>query len=219
MGLRNFERRLERLVEGAFARAFRTGLRPVEIGRRLGREMEISTTLGLGGQRVAPNHHVVHLSPGDGEQLGGVKASLERELAEVARDTARDEGWVFMGPVNVEIVIDPKLKTGRFEIDAELREAPGGAGFGSIVDDDGNRHELADQVFVIGRLPECGLQLSDPNVSRRHAELRPVEGGWVLVDLESMNGSHVNGRPIREQRLADGDEISIGHHLLRFEAS
>jgi hypothetical protein len=219
MGLRNFERRLERLVEGTFARAFRTGLRPVEIGRRLRREMEIATTLGLGGQRVAPNHHVVRLSPGDAEQLGGVKTSLERELAEVARDAARDEGWVFMGPVRVEITTDPKLRTGRFEIDAELREAPGGVGFGSLVDDEGGRHELADRTFVIGRLPECDLQLTDPNVSRRHAELRPVEGGWVLVDLDSMNGSFVNGVAIREQRLAHADELAIGDHRLRFEAS
>lgn len=219
MGLRNFERRLERLVEGTFARAFRTGLRPVEIGRRLRREIEIGTTLGLGGQRVAPNHHTVRLSDNDADQLGGVRASLERELAEVARDAARDEGWVFMGPVRVEITTDPKLRTGRFEIDAELREAPGGVGFGSLVDADGRRYELGDQRFVVGRLPECDIQLIDPNVSRRHAELRPIEGGWVLIDLESMNGSAVNGRPVREQRLAEGDLIEIGDHALRFEAS
>ena len=76
-----------------------------------------------------------------------MRASLERELAEVARDGARDEGWVFMGPVRVEITTDPKLRTGRFEIDAELREAPGGAGFGSLVDEEGRRYELGSQIF------------------------------------------------------------------------
>lgn len=219
MVLRSFERRLERLVEGVFARAFRTGLRPVELGRRLTREMDAGVTVGLGGGSVAPNHFTVRLSPTDSEHLAGVKQSLERELGEAAREHAHDEGYRFMGPVNVELYQDDRLSTGRFEVHAELREAEGGAGFGSLVDVDGTRHELTGTSVVIGRLPECDLQIAAPNVSRRHAELRAIEGSWVIFDLESMNGVTVNDHQVREQRLVDGDDVAIGAHVFRFDAS
>ena len=219
MGLRGLERRLERLVEGVFARAFRSGLRPVELGRRLTRVMDDNRTVGVGGSTVVPNHFRVHLAPEDAEQLAGVQSSLGRELADVARDHARDEGYLFMGPVRVELLADGTRGAGRFHIDGELREQPGGTGAGSLVLPSGDRRGLGAEPFQVGRMGECDLTLADPNVSRRHAELRPVDGSWVVVDLGSMNGTRVNGRPVTEQRLVDGDEIAIGHHVLRFEAS
>ncbi len=219
MGINGIERRLERLVEGVFSRAFRTGLRPVEIGRRLTRDMRSHLTLGLDGRPVAPNHFVVHLSATDHGRLGGLGASLRRELADAAREEASGEGWTFMGPVQVEMALDDRLTTGRFTVRSELREAPGGASFGNLVEPNGRRHELGSRTYTLGRLPGCDLQLTHPDVSRKHAELRPVEGGWVLVDLASMNGTRINGSPISAQRLDDGDEIGLGRHVMRFEVS
>jgi FhaA, N-terminal domain/FHA domain len=219
MGLRGVERRLERMVEGVFSRAFRSGLRPVELGRRITRVMDEHRTVGVAGTTVVPNHFTVHISPDDAEQLGGVVHSLGRELADVAREHARDEGYAFMGPVRVDLVADGTQGAGRFDIEADLREQIGGKGAGSLVLSTGDRLELGAEPFQVGRLGECGLTLPDPNVSRRHAELRPVDGAWVIADLGSMNGTRVNGRQITEQRLVDGDVISVGHHSFRFEAS
>src|SRR3546814_2964348 len=90
MGSRGFERRLERMVEGAFARAFKSGLRPVELGRRMIREMDDHRSVGVRGDTVVPNSFTVALSTSDLEQFEGVQDSLARELADAAREHARD---------------------------------------------------------------------------------------------------------------------------------
>jgi hypothetical protein len=69
----------------------------------------------------------------------------------------------------------------------------------------------ASGTLVIGRAPGCDLQLSEPTVSRRHAELRRVAGGWELRDLGSTNGTRVNGRRVRgREPLRAGDVVSLG---------
>ena len=99
MGLKGFERRLERFVEGAFARAFKSSLRPVELWRRLVREMDDQRTVGVRGQTAVPNHFTITLGAEDYDELSGVEESLSRELTDAARSHAREEGYVFMGPV------------------------------------------------------------------------------------------------------------------------
>jgi len=218
MGLRNFERALERMVEGAFARAFQTSVRPIELGRRLTREMDEHRTIGVRGQEVAPNSFTVALCEPDYADLADVRDTLARQLEEAAREHARDEGYAFMGPVEVEITFNPVLRPGRFEVEGRLREGPGG-GAGSLVLADGRRVRLGDEPATIGRLPDCTISLSDPNSSRTHAEVRQHADGWMVVDLNSTNGTKVNGSPVRERVLQDGDEITVGNTEIRFEES
>src|SRR3954447_19721051 len=218
MGLQGFEQRLERLVEGVFAKAFRSGLKPVEVGRRLTRDMDLHRTLGVNGP-LAPNHFTVALSTADSEQFDSFSEVLTRELAESARDHARAEGYGFVGPVHVELQVDGSLTQGQFLVASAFQEAPGGAPVGSIFLEDGRRIEIGEQPLVIGRVPECDIPLSDPNVSRRHAEIRRQGTGFVVVDLGSTNGTRVNGVRVREQMLVDGDELAFGNTRMRFEAS
>lgn len=219
MGIRGFEQRLERLVEGTFARVFRSGLRPVELGRRLVREMDANRSIGVSGEAVAPNHFVVELSDADAAQFAEVTESLRRELADAAREHARDEGYAFLGPVGVDVVVGPKLKTGSFRIAAGLREGHGGLAPGSLVLPDGQRIVLGEAIVTIGRLGDSTLMLDDRNVSRHHAEIRPQGTGFVLIDLGSTNGTTVNGERVAERQLRDGDLIEFGAIVIRFEAS
>lgn len=219
VGLKGFERRLERMVEGAFARAFRSTIRPVELGRRLVREMDDNRSVDVRGQTVVPNHYTIELSPSDHEQFAEVHERLQRELSDAAREHARDEGYTFMGPVAVDIVVEEKRKTGSFTITGRMREAAGGVGAGSLVLPNDERVPLNNSVVTLGRRPESTIVLTDPNVSRKHAEIRPNGGGYLLVDLRSTNGSRVNGVRVTEQQLKDGDELSFGNTTLRFEAS
>jgi hypothetical protein len=219
MGIRGFERRLERTVEGAFARAFKSGLRPVELGRRLVREMDDHRSVGVRGGTLVPNSFTVALSVSDLEQFEDVQDSLARELAEAAREHARDEGYTFMGPVEIHLVEDQGLHTGAFQITGRLAQGEGGAGAGSIVLPSGDRFTLTESVITIGRHPESNLVLADPNVSRNHAEIRPQGDGFVVVDLGSTNGSRVNGVRVGTQVLEDGDELTFGNTRMRFEAS
>jgi hypothetical protein len=217
MGLQRFERRLEQLVEGAFTKAFRSGLQPVEIGRRLVRELDAGRTAGVRGT-VAPNHFTVTLSPDDAERFAGFHDALVRELQEAARDHVRTEGYHFIGPVEVVIEVDERRKRGDLRVEAEIVEGEGGVP-GSLVLPDGGRVRLGEWVTVIGRLADCEINLADPQVSRRHAEVRPAANGFRVVDLGSMNGTRVNGMAVSDQELHDGDVITVGSTAIRYEES
>jgi hypothetical protein len=218
MGLQQFERRLERLVEGVFARAFRSGLQPVEVGRRMTREMDLRRTVAPRGT-IAPNAFTVLLSPADHERFAPIESELVDELLSVARDHARADGYLFLGPVTVELVTDPDLSPGTLLVSGEIVDS--GMGSASLVTTDGKRIALGATPVRIGRLPACDIVLADPNVSRKHAEIRRTEdgfGGHMVVDLGSTNGTKVNGIPVRSQRLEHGDEVTVGGTRLRYEA-
>ena len=218
MGLTDFERRLERLVEGVFAKAFRSGLQPVELLRRLTREMDVRRTQGVRGT-IAPNWFQFAVSPQDYERFESLMGTVTRDLADAAREHAKQEGYKFVGPVHVEIEQDASVGTGTFLMAADVRESPGGAAVGTVVLPDGKRVSVGEDAVSIGRMPECDIVLADHNVSRRHAEVRRQDGGFVVVDLGSTNGTKVNGAGVRERRLNDGDEITVGASTLRFETS
>jgi FHA domain-containing protein len=137
--LRDFERRLEGAVEGLFARAFRSGVQPVELGKRLVRELEDGRTVGVNRVYV-PNLYVYELSPADREQFADYEQALAQELALLAVDTARERNWAMLGPARIEFETAEDLERGRFRVagrvDAADQEAdyaaaagqPGGAG-------------------------------------------------------------------------------------------
>jgi hypothetical protein len=218
MGLQQFERRLERLVEGVFAKAFRSGLQPVEVGRRLTREMDLRRTVAPRGT-LAPNRFTVALSRSDRERFAPIEGELIDELISVARDHARSERYVFLGTVSVELVTDPDISPGMLVVAGEMTQSGGGPS--GVILPDGHRVPLGNDPVTIGRLPECAIVLTDPNVSRRHAEIRRAEdgaGGHVLVDLGSTNGTKVNGVVVGSHRLKHGDEITVGSTPMRYEA-
>jgi hypothetical protein len=219
MGINAFERRLERMVDGVFARAFRSSLRPIEIGRKLVREIDDHRSVDVKGRVIVPNQFTVTLSHDDLEQFADIHEALVRELCDAAREYARDEGYTFMGPVAVELVEAVTQKSGRFKLEGRMVEAASMAGAGSIVLPTGDRIVLGEESLTIGRLPSCDIPVPDPNVSRKHAEIRPSGAGYVVVDLGSTNGTRVNGATVNERKLTDGDVIAVGTTRLRFEAS
>jgi hypothetical protein len=218
VGLKGFERRLERLVEGTFAKAFRSGVEPVEIGRKIVRAVDAGRTLGVSGHAVAPNQIVVYLSPADLDQFESYTDALSRDLAEATRTHAKEEGYRFIGPVSVALAPDDGLRAGDVDVVADIAEGEGGR-VGSLVLPDGSRIPLGEDPAVIGRLPDCAVALNDARASRHHAEVRPHGDGFVVVDLGSMNGTTVNGVAVKQQELTDGDVIGVGSTSIGFEAS
>lgn len=242
MVMQSLERRLERMVTGVFSRGSRTNIRPIELGRRLVREMDDQRSVDVKGRRVVPNDFTVQLSQEDFDSFSEIADVLQTELVEAAREYARSEGYHFMGPVKVELSVDQTQKVGRFEVQGALRQSASvaspagntspntsgstgtgsgaGSGVGSVVLPSGQRITLGDETVTVGRLSECTVPLNDQNVSRRHAEIRPNRGRFVVVDLGSTNGTMVNGTRIHgETVLSDGDIISFGSTYVRFEAS
>ncbi len=149
-----------------------------------------------------------------------IEDALVAELAEAAREYAREEGYHFMGPVNVELRVDNNLRSGRFGILSQLKQADAGTRSGTVVMPSGDRISLVDDEHLIGRLADCTIVVSDGNTSRHHARISRSGSSFVIADLNSTNGTFVNGeRLLADHRLADGDIITVGSVSLRFEAS
>jgi hypothetical protein len=167
---------------------------------------------------IAPNSFRVRLGPEDRARFEAFETTLLRELSDAARAHAREEGYGFLGQVVVSIETDPDLGAGHCAVTGEIVADPDGR-VGTLVTPDGRRIPVAERPILIGRLSSCDIPLGDPQVSRRHAEVRRDAEGFAVFDLGSTNGTVVNGAPVRERRLSDGDELRIGSATIRFETS
>jgi hypothetical protein len=130
-----------------------------------------------------------------------------------------------VGPPEVEFQVDAGLGKGRFACEAtfvegeeELAPQPAVGEHGTLLLPGGRMVSLTQPEVTIGRLPECDVVVDDPGASRQHAQIRRTDGGFVLVDLGSTNGTLVNDEPIREHVLENGDRITIGETVLEFRS-
>src|SRR6186997_123440 len=119
--LRDFERRLGGLVEGFFATTFRSGLQPVELAKRMMREMDANKTVGV-REVWAPNRYLFTLSETDGQRFEQAEQALVTELKQVVREAAAERGWGLVGPPEIEFQVDTDLGKGRFECEASFVE-------------------------------------------------------------------------------------------------
>ena len=243
--LQRFERRLEGMVEGAFARAFKSELQPVEVASAVQREMDDRAAIVARGRTLVPNDFVVEVSQSDLGRLDVYAENLGHELATLAREYAKEQGYSFVGPVRVRFEGLPDLATGLFRIRSgvirghtveagEVRQpvsdlprsdgarfygnprlVVAGSGPGTGLQA-GSTYDLQTPVTLLGRGTDCDLRLVDTGVSRHHAELRVEDSQVVLVDLGSTNGTLVNGQPVRRVALTDGTSITLGRTTLVF---
>ena len=220
--LQRFERRLEGLVQGAFAKTFGGWVEPVEVAAALSREAADKKTILAAGRVLVPNAYVVELSPADSERLGEWDAQLRTELATMVGESAKEQGWSFVGPVEVEFSQVADLDTGAFRVrsavhQGELPATPPDEGPHVVHD---SRTVPLSAVLVIGRGTEADLQVHDTGVSRRHAELRhtPDTGAVEVHDLGSTNGTRVNGRRVTAATLTDGDVVTVGATELTYRS-
>ena len=255
--LRTIEQKIEGLFEGMFGRAFRTHVQPVELARKLAKEMDEHRTISVSRVYV-PNEYSVYLSSTDREQFTGYEGSLVGELQDYLVEHARRESYATLTTPKVLMKTDDDLSIGEFGIATRmvqpegrgvpLRDEPAGQvepgatmiykakapqpteaaspvelGVEQGVERErftltmnGKAYVLEERRAVLGRSKECDVQVPDANVSRRHAELREEGGSWWLVDLDSTNGTELNGKRVQRAKLADGDRIGLGELELVF---
>ena len=219
MGLQSFENGLGRMVEGMFSRAFKSSVRPIEIGRRLVKEIDSKRAVDVKGRRVVPNEFVISLSPTDQAALAEIEAALIAELVEAVKEYCADESYHLRGTVLVTIKSDENLTSGRIDIDSVVRKTQAVSGTGVLILADDRRVNVGTAPVVIGRSSDCDIPFDDSNVSRRHAEITFLADAHTVTDLASTNGTKVNGVTITAPRtLRHGDIISVGTYTVRYEA-
>ena len=186
--------------------------------------MEGAKTVSVGAVYV-PNRYLIHLGTEDFERFEGLIPTLQEEFGSLLSRSAAERRWHFPGALVVEFAEDAEVAPGRFEVraehdaDAVAPPAPE-SHVREVLRLTGSQPPkewvLDSGRLVMGRLPTCEISLNDANASRQHAELVKREDGWWLVDLDSTNGTFVNGSLVKERRLGPGDRIQIGSSRLEF---
>jgi hypothetical protein len=222
--LQRFERRLEGLVEGAFAHVFKGVVEPVEVASALQREAgDHRAILGL-GRILVPNRYVVELAPSDHERLATYADPLAQELAVMVAEHLQEQGWTTFGQIRVELQQAADLHTGIFRVSSSVDAVQSGAlpaapTGGWLVDDTtGRDFPLRQGITVLGRGDRADIRLPDTGISRRHAQVSFDGDHAVLTDLGSTNGTLVNGQRVSEQLLRSGDLIQLGGVTLKYRA-
>jgi Protein of unknown function (DUF3662)/Inner membrane component of T3SS, cytoplasmic domain len=243
--LRTVESKLEGLVEGVFNRAFRARVQPVELARRLAKEMESYKTVSV-SRTYVPNEYIVFLSREDRRQFEGYEPALLEELSSHLLEHASREGLALLTRPKVTFETDRRLRMGEFGIQPRLVKPPEDereqvsqgdlgatmvysatraqraaappepAAARALLIMDGKTFVLDQPRAVVGRSRRCDFVVEDPNVSRRHFELQQRGSDWYAVDLESTNGIAVNGKRVSSVQLQPGDEIVAGTSRMRF---
>jgi hypothetical protein len=220
--LGRLERAFERIVDGGIASAFRLRVQPAEIGRQLERAMLNGRVTSV-GVTIAPNAFEVRLHPDDAATFADWNEALSREMESWLAELAYARGITNIGAISVQIVADSSMRrrsvqaSGRFEAapprpkdsrvdlpvqSSALRLVPVKSGTPGAA--------LRQRRLTVGRAEDNDLVLPDAEVSRHHARLERGGAGWLLIDLESTNGTWVNGERILRAEIAEGDELAFG---------
>jgi hypothetical protein len=224
-GLQDFENKLEQLISGAFARAFRSAVQPVEISAALQREVDNNAQILSRDRRLVPNAFHVELSAQDMERMAPY--GLTEEFTNALRDHAESQGYVFPGPVTIEFEEAEDLTTGRFRVRSKAMAKVSHNATNTqvtrakaLLEVNGTQHPLDPPGLIVGRGSEADLRINDPGVSRRHVEFLVESTGSALggkgiritvQDLGSTNGMLVDGTKVAQATLYDGSSVRIGN--------
>ena len=213
--LDSFERGLERAVNGAFAKTFRSGVQPVELSGALRKELDTKAAVVSRDRILAPNAFTITLAPEDYDRMRQLGPALIDELEAAVQHHAKRQRYQFAGALQIELVKGPQLTTGIVEVTSVTDQ--GEVAWAPAVDIGGRQYQIAHARTVIGRGSEADITVDDGSISRRHIEI-----GWdgrraQVRDLGSTNGSSLNGRALSQPTVLNpGDTITLGHTTVVF---
>ncbi|HEX3369764.1 MAG TPA: FhaA domain-containing protein [Candidatus Cybelea sp.] len=212
------EQACAQFIERTFAKSFPSDVEPAQIARKLVATMEAQTR-GEDGRPFAPSVYAVYVSPADFERLEQHREYLEEAWIDLLRDLATKVGVAFVdGEPRVTMSARPSVPLGAIAIEVgDAARAIAKFALRMI------KGLPVDGVYSItgttrvGRGDENEIVLLDPGVSRAHAVFEFDAGEPLVRDLDSTNGTYVNGRRVRVESLQDGDELRFGNTRMRFE--
>ena len=212
--LDNFEKGLERAVNGAFAKTFRSGLAPVEITSALRRELDTKAAVISRDRILVPNSFRVIVGPGDYQRMLAIGPTLNDDLIQFVQTHAKQQGYQFAGGISLELVQNPRLTDGLVQI--ESANAAGEVTWTPVLDVAGKRYPITSSRTVIGRGSDAHITIDDPGTSRKHVEILWDGKRAQVKDLGSTNGSQLNGAPVSKAPLEPESVIQIGRTRIVF---
>lgn len=233
--LSRFESFMENMVEGSVARLFRSPVQPAEIAKRLERAMESNQTISV-RRVIVPNLYRAFLNPQDFTTFQPMRAAMEQEMANYLSDLAQERGFTMIEHPRVELSADTSVPRHSVQVVAETGRAPEQDARGDqtqviqipaqaqprarllLTTASGSQAiVLESTLLTIGRGLNNDVILEDGRVSRHHAQIRYRSKRFWVNDLGSTNGTFVNGEPVEERSLRDGDVLSLGGLELIFK--
>ncbi|WJM15758.1 FhaA domain-containing protein [Microbacterium arborescens] len=207
--LDSFEKGLERAVNGAFAKTFRSGVQPVEIASALRSELDKKAAVVSRDRILVPNAFTVRLSDTDAERMNAIGPALLDELRGLVEKHAKAQGYSFSGAVTVALQDDPQLSTGTVRVDSNSN-AGARVSWQAVLDIDGTRHPIVAARTVIGRGSDADITIPDAGTSRKHVEILWDGERAMVRDLGSTNGTQLNGARVSEAALPSDGVVHIG---------
>lgn len=212
--LDNFEKGLERAVNGAFAKTFKSGLQPVEITSALRRELDTKAAIVSRDRILAPNRFTVRMATADFQRMSGLGPALVDELMQLVQQHAASQRYQFAGGLSITLAEDRTLTEGMVQVDSSTVQ--GGVSWTPVLDINGKRYPLIKSRTVIGRGSDADITVDDSGTSRRHVEILWDGSRAQVRDLGSTNGSQLNGSPVKQAILEPESTVTIGRTNIVF---
>jgi hypothetical protein len=213
--LDNFEKGLERAVNGAFAKTFRSGLQPVELTSALRRELDTKAAVVTRDRILAPNTFTIRMAPGDYKRMAQMGSTLTDELTTFVKQHADRQHYQFAGGVHVDLRQDDSLSTGMLSVDSGNVKTD--TTWAPVLEIAGKRYPLTRPRTVIGRGSDADITVSDSGISRKHVEILWDGSHAQVHDLGSTNGSQLDGQPVKKAILSPDSVIQIGRTRIVFK--
>lgn len=212
--LDSFEKGLERVVNGAFAKAFKSGLQPLEVAAALRRELDTNAAVVARDRILVPNRFVVRLSKADYAQMTKLGPSLIDELTQLVQQHATAQRYAFAGGISIKLQEDAAVTEGTVRVDSQ--NVKGEVAWNPVLDIGGKRYPITKGRTVIGRGSEADITVDDTGTSRKHVEILWDGTRGQVNDLGSTNGSKLNGQPVTKAPLPADSIIEIGRTRIVF---
>ncbi len=212
--LDSFERGLERAVNGAFAKTFKSGLQPIEITSALRRELDTKAAVVARDRILVPNEFTVRLAPVDYERMTAIGQTLIDELTSLVQSHAAAQHYSFAGGIRIILRPDDHQSVGVVEVDSGNHA--GKVSWNPVVEVNGTRHPLTRDRTIIGRGSEADITVDDTSISRKHVEILWDGTRAQVNDLGSTNGSLLNGQKVHKALLPPDSVIDIGRTHIVF---
>ncbi|WP_137845698.1 DUF3662 and FHA domain-containing protein [Microbacterium sp. 2FI] len=213
--LDSFEKGLERAVNSAFAKTFRSGIQPVEIAAALRSELDKKAAVVSRDRILAPNAFTVRLSPADDDKMAALGGALGHELDTLVHAHAKAQGYSFAGPVTITLQRDEQVPTGTLRVESSAAQG-GQVAWRGVVDIAGHRHPLVKARTVIGRGSDADITIADAGTSRKHVEILWDGERAMVRDMNSTNGTKLDGRKVTEAALPPDSTVTIGRTEIVF---